>query len=366
MKKFLTKLFLMVIPIVCVTLYFAIIIEPRRNGDLGQIGFIPFDDKYHDYIKSMALDSIYDTEINNLQFEQANCDSSILIIGDSFSEQRIYGYTNHLAMLYPGFKVYNLILNEDTNIKFQLFINRLLWNKPLPRIIILESAERHLSDNLSSLTTYPQPTIENVLIQSSNKAKHCKTKSTKKDKLDNFVKNLVERKESIKKTFLYTQEFIKRKLNVTDNPVKHVKLRKKLFSCKGKEKDLFFYYEDIKKGNEEKHKKAKQLLEFILSTTEQKGFNFLFVVPADKFDLYKDFTKNNPYKKSKCQLDYYKEFNDDQRFLNCKELLYPHVKNGEKDIYKCHDTHWSPLAARYVAEEIKRRIDNQRNHKIIK
>ena len=61
---------------------------------------------------------------------------------------------------------------------------------------------------------------------------------------------------------------------------------------------------------------------------------------------------------SKKSVPYFSNYQD-IHFLNSKELLAPRLANGEKDIYLCNDTHWSIKRAKYVAEELKRRIEEQ-------
>lgn len=423
MRRFLIKILIMVLPIVCMITYYSIMVEPHRNGDLGRLGLLPFDDQYDTYLFTMVPPKNYETRRDNLDFEKAECDSAILVIGDSFSDQGKAGFVNYLGILYPGYKIYNFRSDDDELVRYQLFINRLLEDKPLPEIIILESVERYVTSRLSQIALYPRPELEknnkqasihdtsyDIADNSTNgdfyqlvkfiedgkneledkilntqayiKNKLCiidtpeydshqdqniflckkKTKKTKFKKFSKFVNNVKEDKESLKQNFLNTQEYVKKRLDVIkDNPVIHLPLGKDLFSCKGAENDLYFYFEDLAPVKRNKYWGAKQNLDSLITITKQKGKYFLFMVPADKFDLYKDFTKKNKYKKTKCQLDYYREFNDNNRFLNCKELLYPHVKNGEKDIYRCHDSHWSPIGARYAAEEIKRRLDSQKN-----
>ncbi len=407
----------MVVPIIGTLIYYAVMVEPHRNGDLGQLGLLPFDDSYDAYINSLVESDSYDTDIENLNFEKEDCDSTILIIGDSFSKQGRAGFTNYLGKLYPGYKVLNYRTGDDEIIRYQLFINRLVEDKPLPRIVVLESVERYVTERLASLTPYSRPEFEDLIAYTKDavpstdaeangfyqlavriedgkealentifnaqeyvkellgveKAKEevdqsrniftCK-KKVKKSKtkfLSKFTKSVGDEKEEVKKTFLHTQEYVKKRLNtVKDNPVLHLKLKSDLFTCKGKENDLYFFFGDLDTVEKSKYSKAKRNLDSLFSISEQKGMKFLFMVASDKFDLYKDFTKKNKYKKRKCQLDYFSAFNDNDKFLNCKELLYPHVKNGEKDIYRCHDSHWSPIGAQYVAEEIKRKLDNQR------
>ena len=351
----------MIIPIACVILYYSIAIEPHRNGDLGKLGFIAFDDEYDSLISQITIDSLYVINIDNL--EQIDSDSAILTIGDSFSQQGVGGYQNYLATLYPGWKIYNFKPAEGVDDRYQIYIDMLIDNKPLPRIVILESVERALANRLSNMKFYIQ-TKGNDKIGIPEKTTYGSDpefkKFIKKHKLYKFAKCLKEKKEELKTEFLNTQEYVKKYLDI-DNPVKKLKLNSRLFSCKGSEDDLFFYYEDLDYVSEDIYKDSWQKLDSLLSITEQKCICFIYLVASDKYDLYKDFTIFDNYK-VKGQLNYYEKYNNNIKFLNCKNLLYPHIQKGEKDIYKCNDTHWSPIASRYVANEIRRRIELQKEY----
>lgn len=158
---------------------------------------------------------------------------------------------------------------------------------------------------------------------------------------------------------MHTQEFVKKTLDI-DNPVKHLKLQKQCFSCEGAEEDLYFYHEDLMMINEETRERGKQKLDTLLALAKKRGLKFVFLVPSDKYTLYKQFATDNPFE-SNGQLDYYVEYNENDMFLNCKELLAPYVRSGVKDLYKCNDTHWSIKASSIVATELKRRLDNLSN-----
>lgn len=57
-------------------------------------------------------------------------------------------------------------------------------------------------------------------------------------------------------------------------------------------------------------------------------------------------------------LDYFVGKNNDIHFIDTKVLLRPYLMKGEKDIYKCNDTHWNIKTASRVACEIKRKLDS--------
>jgi len=363
MKRFLTKTLIMVVPIIGMVLYYVMAVEPHKNGDLGNLGFIPFDESYNTTINSMGLDSVYAISIDNL--DSIDCDSSILTIGDSFSILGTSSYQNFLAKLYPGFKIYNLDYNhaseasDEPAVNYQLFVDKLIQDAPLPRIIILESVERYIADRLYNLKFYPHAETDRITEMSAINRESLPEENNqiKSREANSLLTRIIDNKEKLRKNFLNTQEYIKKRFNI-DNPVKHLKLRQEMFTCEGREDDLFFYRDDLIDIPENIYTESRHKLDSLFSITEQKGIRFVFLVPSDKYDLYKDFTINDTYG-AKGQLAAFDQYNDNPRFLNGKELLYPYLKQGEKDIYRCNDTHWSPLASSYVAKELKRRLDIQ-------
>jgi hypothetical protein len=58
-----------------------------------------------------------------------------------------------------------------------------------------------------------------------------------------------------------------------------------------------------------------------------------------------------------------KEKNKDYIYIDAKEILVSKIKN-EQDIYFYDDTHWSPVASKIIADNIKSEIvesDNKTN-----
>lgn len=366
MKRFITKTLMMTLPIIGVILYYVLAVEPHKNGDLGRLGFLPFDDTYESKINHTGMDTLYVTNIENM--EQTFPDSTILTIGDSFSLMGLCGYQNYLAKLYPGYTIYNLTYQisdsiDGTSVNFQRFVDMLASDVPLPRIIIMECVERILASRLYNLTFHPHAEAEKATTVQTTDTKAASVTSRPAEKpagktgLQELVTRFKDDKEQLKKDLQNTSEYVRKRLNI-DNPVKHLKLRQKMFSCKGAEDDLFFFKEDLTRVTEEYCATSRLKLDTLLHLTEQKGIKFVFMVPADKYDLYKDFAIKDKYQVAG-QLSFFGQYNNNPHFLNCKELLYPLVEQGGTDIYRCNDTHWSPIASECVAQELKRRLDIQ-------
>ena len=109
--------------------------------------------------------------------------------------------------------------------------------------------------------------------------------------------------------------------------------------------DLLFQY-----LTENEIKKAKNNLNSLIEEAEKQNIKLIYMIPADKYDMYYDFIENNPYPPNP-SFDYFKDL-DTNIFVNTKQILTPYLKNGEKDIYRVNDTHWSIKAAKIVGEHL--------------
>ncbi len=364
------KTILMALPVFCVVAYYAYAVDPHKHGDLGRLGFIGFDDDYDAYVSRNALQSSLVNDVSDV--DEISGDSTILVIGDSFTDQRS-GYASYLATFYPGYTVYNLKY-KDVDDRYQYVVDLLKQDIQIPSIIIVESVERHVTERLNVLdfdkeynvnadsVSYIEKTEEDIIPSSQSF-----TEEGVNDQLFPYPVKVImsgydgvkEETEELHKLLLNTQTFIKKNLYITENPVRHMKTKKKMFSCKGSEDDLYVYEWDLFPTEKSTAEGGLKNLEKLYSLAKQRNKTFVFMVASDKYDLYKKFVKKDPYK-IKGRLDYFKDYNDKVWFVNSKMVLIPHLVSGEKDIYKCNDTHWSVTSAKYVAEEIKKRIDAQR------
>ena len=78
-----------------------------------------------------------------------------------------------------------------------------------------------------------------------------------------------------------------------------------------------------------------------------RGITLVFMPCVDKFVLYSQFVINNPYPVS----TFFEDLNKlpkRYRFINTKEILIDHLRNGEKDLFYADDTHWSWKASEAI------------------
>lgn len=343
MKRFVIKTLLMLLPLVAAVVAYVTLIEPHRTGDLGKLGILPPDDDYLTRISEGALDTMRVVNITSLA--QVEGDSVILTIGDSFSKQGRYGYQNCLATLYPGYTVFNLKAARDVD-QYQLAVDMLRRNDRLPPIIIIECVERYLVERLADLDfSHSLPPVEAMPVEPV---------PSQQSMLRRMISGTSDAVHSVTDEVFFTQDYLKKWCGI-DDPVHHLKLNRRFFTYNGDGDDLYFYGEDLVVPADSAIQASIAGMDSLLNLVHNSSSQVFFLVAADKYDVYRNFAVNNPYG-WKGQLQYFTKYNSDFRFINTLPLLLPHVEQGELDVYRCNDTHWSVKAAQYVAREIDSRI----------
>ena len=315
-----------------------IYILPYQTGDLGRLGGIPFGP--YDTIFKIP-DFLYTENIMNYDSLQ---NVEILTIGDSFSQGDHIGYQNFLGH-YLNKKVSNLRIDNLNGINT---LTALLDKGMIPncRVIIIESVERYVVNGLCA-----EPIINNDIL---------------KYKIISGAPIIFHTQDTIKRHHLFDikelTSYYKNYFNSFSNN-KVLTLSKLLFTA-GKYSDKLFIYTSPKDYNndlsflnitEEKIQKATIRLAELKSLEKKHKIKIIFLVAADKYDMYYDYIKDNPYPINPI-LSSFSEF-DSTFFVNTKNILLPYLKNGEKDIYRVNDTHWSVKAAEIVGNHLGRIID---------
>lgn len=287
------------------------------TGDIGKLGQIIFSKEYHlqDKFQSVPM-SVMDW-----------CDASdfkskkVVFLGDSFTESI---YPNCLVSIIqkPSAKyfAYNIGSPEDA------FVALCNSNVEMPDVVVLESVERDFVFRLCNVDF-----SSNIIPKAS-------------------VSKPVEEKQTDFSTF-YRNQLIK------NQAILNISLRDSLFTCPRKEKELYFYYDDIRFPKEEQIQAAISNLESLFQLAKKKSISLFYVVAADKYDVYQEFAVENRFPE-KTLLDNFSYHESNPYFVNTKTVLVEKARQGVKDLYYADDTHWSPIGAKIVAEEIAKRMDS--------
>lgn len=311
-------------PILLLLVAFACFIRISKDitGDMGKLGLIMFSKEYHLQDKfrhvSMSLLDWCDTK----DFNKYN----VIFLGDSFTAATVY--PNSLANLIqmPSAKYY-----ADNMSPEQTFVALCNTNVEMPEVVVLESVERYFVSRLNDLDI-----VLNELPKTSVWPIY--DISVSQTKLSDF-------------SSFYKNQFINQKA------ILNVSLRDSLFTCPRKEEELYFYFEDLRIPKEGEIQTAIAKLDSLFLLANEKNVCLFYVVAADKYDVYQEFAIDNEFTKKEV-LEKFVEYEVNPYFVNTKHVLLKNARQGVKDLYYADDTHWSPIGAKIVAEEIARRMDS--------
>lgn len=130
--------------------------------------------------------------------------------------------------------------------------------------------------------------------------------------------------------------------------------------------NLLFFYEDINRleinNKNENINNLNTILNTLAKKLAQKNIKLIVLPCPDKFDYYyNQIIEKNRYPRP-IFFDYLRTLKKDYIYIDSKKILQEKTKNL-KDVYFYDDTHWSPIAAKIIANEIQKEISivNKKN-----
>ena len=347
MRKYLTKLSYTVFPLwlffVGMAIYLWAIND--NSGDLMRLGLIDSGPEY--------TDSITRTLLPTVAYEGVDADSVLLadtcdvvVIGDSFSHGGGVGkegdFVNYLA--HESGRRVVVYTPQDPSVANPMQVaydalNLGIIDSSNVKNLVVQEGERYLVPRHSSFVT-THTTMPH------SKPRHNVSTELAKEESSPLLRV---------KDFLFYHLFGK-------NPIYTVDLDRDLFGGLEPRK-LYFYYEDVEPDKGFDITPAQQRLitgcfDKVLAKAKEKGVNLVIVVACDKYDLYQDFIVENPYPPKTLNEDIERWMHGElDHFVLAKQVLYPHVSAGVKDVFLFNDTHWSPWSSRIIAAEVMSRLD---------
>lgn len=335
--------FLVGIPIGILFILPCIFILPYQTGGFGGNGipFGPYDTLFH------PVDYYYVKNIDNFDsLRQAE----IITIGDSFSQGGVMGYQNYLGHSI-NHKVSNFRIKNarPENTAYTLLQKRMI---PECKVLIIESVERAFVQSLSN-----EFIIFDEITQKTIITKH-----------QTNLKNFFNEEDTEIKQYLFDfkllASYYKNKVSLSKNYIE-LSLSDSMFTSHKYSKALFCLYDknhwdgDIcfTSYKTENYLRAKDNLNILINLAKEQGITLIYLIPADKYDLYYDYIVDNPYPRNP-SFDYFSSY-DTTVFVNTKALLLPYIQNGVKDVYRVNDTHWSIVAAKIVGEHLGKIIKDK-------
>ncbi|PHS06154.1 MAG: hypothetical protein COA88_11155 [Kordia sp.] len=313
----------------------------ETGGDLNRLGKISIDKNYRDQFKKD-----YNQPQNYTEFSSINLDDitkfDMLTVGDSFSQQKSHSYQNYLTN-------YSIsVLNFDTRayatpsynpIDFAYKLaNGDILNKLHIKYLILQSVERSIITRGEDLDQNTTITIEQL--ESFRKTQNNHHHPSYNENYSDYLKFPIY-------NFLY---------NFSDNalfsPIHQKNINKKIFSTDNK---LLFLEEDLialeKNNNLKLVKQLNNKLITLAKKLRKQNITLIVLPSPDKYDIHYDYitVKNKP---KPLFFTHMRDLKKEYLYIDSKKILKKYINNGTKDIYFVDDSHWSPIAAKIIAESI--------------
>jgi hypothetical protein len=322
------------------------------KGDLLRLGYIA--DIYGYDIKDIFQNELFRkknyTLFSELDLKKIN-KFTALVIGDSFSEQGNYGYKNYLAdSNYISVLHFDRYSNSNPLELLSNILNGDVLDHIQIKYIVLQSVERELVKRGLDLNKNGQLKTDSLI--RIFKANQEKKKENKSEKETVKIKDHFFSQKTLKiplRTFLYLFDE-----DAFSSAVYQVNTKRPLFST-GFKKLLFASndYNSLQINN--------NLANIILLNNElnvlarklkKRGIKLIVLPCPDKFDFYYDeITTKNNYTKP-LFFEHMGLMKKEYIYLDSKKILTEKAKNV-KDVYLFDDTHWSPIASKIIAKEIR-------------
>lgn len=339
MKRFIAKTAFFVGPFFI--LYIITALFFTTDADLLRIGFLPSMDKKYQQKLTSSGHTIKFVELSKSKKKTYE----ILTIGDSFSEQGKSGYQNRLANDFSVLHIDRFISNNQIQTLIEL-CNGNFFDTYKVQYVILQGVERNLIHDIQNIDNKARIDIHEIdSIMINHKPQPIKDEY-------NFFSRITLR-------FPYsTLKYFTDKNYLANGEVYNMELNtESLFSNHSNK--LLFYHDDLNNTKQnnvpENTIKLNRILNDLSEKLKEKNIQLLFLPSPDKYDLYYNYIVDKHNLTQPLFFDHFGKLDKKFIYINSKEILTKEL-NRKKDIYYFDDTHWSPIAAKLVAQKIKEEI----------
>ena len=350
MKKLLYKTALFVTPFLLI-FWFSYKNQTNEKADLSRLSYISNIYNSNEVFKKEMNRKIKYTSFSEINLKKKNT-FTVFTIGDSFSEQGIISYQNYLA---DNTKIkvlhYDRFLHENPIETINGFLNGNVLDNIKVEYIILQSVERGFVDR-------------GIVYNKKNKINN--------DSLTTLINNHKEKSLEVVKEKTKDKFFCRRTLefplyaicytfddNAYLSKVYKVKTKQNLFSTNNHE--LLFYEDDYKmlevNNNLSNIKTLNYELNVLAKKLKERGIKLIVLPSPDKLDFYYDEIVNKDKYTKPIFFNYLRNLKKEYIYIDSKKILQEKTKN-KKDVYFYDDTHWSPVASKIIADNIKGKIEN--------
>lgn len=346
MRRFLCKSGLFVFPFLLAYLTMAFY-GTKQGGDLMRIGNLI--DSTADYRNNFANALSEDVHYASFFSIGHNKKFDLLTIGDSFSQQKGYGYQNYLEK--NGVDVLHFDRPVNAVQLLYDFLNADVLDTLSVKYVLLQSVERYFVQRISDFEKDKKFNIkkyhlDSAIVATPRYIPKFFSSSVIKFPLFNFL-------------HLFDD-------NAFISDVYQVKTTEQLFSAG--EKDLLFFAEDLECLDVNNKKENVELLNHELNVLSQelfsKGIKLIVLPSPDKYSVYYNYIEDEFKYARPLFFDHLSGLNKDYIFINSKQIIKELI-GSQSDAYFYDDTHWSPhvskLIAREIVDQICRLQENEQN-----
>ncbi|MCP4520091.1 MAG: hypothetical protein GY827_00070 [Cytophagales bacterium] len=352
MKHFIKKNIFFLLPIIILYVITKVFYN-HEVGDLLRVGFIFNDGTYRNSIENRFTEVSpkreYISKINLKQKQKFD----VLTIGDSFSEQGKYDYNNYITK-YDDISMihFDRNLHPSTNPLQTLnnVINGNILDKLDVNFIILQSVERHIVRRTHKLDTLQALSLDSLCSKIEKKTKSNNDQSI-------FFSDLILKAPLTSLMYAFY-----------DNPhyskTYKVKTATELFTDNSNE--LLFYKDDL--GSIKINNDTLGILKLNTTLNQlhhkllNKGIQLIILPSPDKYDAYYQFIMNKEKYPEPIFFKYFNTLPKEYHCIDTKKIINT-LHKAHKDVYYYDDTHWSPITAEVIGNEIAKIIKPQNTEK---
>lgn len=321
------------------------------QGDLLRMGNLYSFGGYHQRFLNSQPNQIHYSQLSELDRDEKT-KIDLLTIGDSYSDQGAFGYQNILVKKDVSVLHVDRFVSKENPLQTLIDLaNSDFFDIVSPRYILLQSVERSVNQRATKLSWQNKMDLDSLFFAISAfqkkpppKGPTFFSKALYRIPITNF-RYLFEEKPPHTKTYRFKS------------------INSGLFTT-GKN-DLLILDEDVTRLHE---KNDSNLIQNTVQQINQlhvllrsKGIGLLVLIGPDKFDCYYEYIANKSDYAKPQFFDIYNKTPKD--YLNV-DVYVPLSKaiRQQPDVYFYDDTHWSPIGAEIVANEILNAMQNSFYH----
>ena len=349
MKKFLIKLSYTVFPLwllaVGLVVYLSLYVVPNISGDISRLSLLPFGHEYDDNLqKRMLKETLYPTIEKSDTLRSLHV--QVLNIGDSFSQLGNGSHQNYLC--HKGLTLVNTergLYKSPIQYAYNI-MDRGIIDSTNAQVLIVQVAERDF-----------EKYIESFDVDKMDMLAEYDTSDDSGSGEDDRRWSLAGEHEPNSWSLTRARDWVMYRIG-RGNPIYTSQLDKDYFSSK-EPNELYYYCFDILNGTSikpENDKKVVQVFDALCTKAQEKGLYLILMVAIDKYDLYQQHIVDNPYPAKTINEDIERMLGQSPHLLLTKHILLPMVDQGEQEVFKFTDTHWSYKASEVIADELYKLI----------